>query len=841
MSKKSNKSNKINSFLSTSGYNIHKDDLTDIQLTKIKKDLTVTPFAVTASKEDIEKSKYKIYKIENDIISVPRYYGTSIFGEASNKHNPETVNIIFNGKLRDYQLNIVDTCISHIKEKGGGVLVVPCGYGKCLKKGTSIIMYDGTFKNVEDIIIGDQIMGDDSTPRTILSLARGTEEMFDIISNTKEKYTVNRSHILSLKFVSLSTEKINDDIIDISVDDYLKLPKSIINCLYGYRVPLSFPHINVDLDFLHIWINNPNIHLPYIYKCNSEQIRLYVLSILIDTFGNLTSCNTGYVLLLNNDILFDDILYLARSLGFPVIINNNDIYKTIFIYGNCERIPSNKYKPINTSYINNLNYMFTVTSIGIDNYYGFEIDGNKRFVLGDFSVTHNTSMSIYLASVLKVKTLVLTHKSFLQDQWIDRCKQFTSSKIGTIRRDIIDIEGKDFVIGMVQSMSKRDYSSELFAKFGLIIVDECHHFSAKYFSKALAKAGTKYTIGLSATPYRSDGLIKIIHWYLGEIMFEKRLQINNQVVSKIITFWSKDDKFKEYKRYINGKVRPDCVKMINNLVELKCRNNHLINIINELRQDPNRKILILSGRKSHLKLLKESTDELIEHDIQKGIILKNECRTFYYTGDLKQAERFESEKYADILFATYDMAHEGLDIDRLNTIILATPKKDVVQAVGRILRKVLQDGDIRPLVIDVIDKISVFIAQASAREKFYNKSKYVQQYYYMANNSFVSPYDYSKNMLKYEDKNLSNKIPNTYAQLLKTPPVTFSDTDLKKVSDSDSDTDTDSDSDSEKVSDSYSEKVSDSDSDSDSDSEKVSDMQSEKEKIIIKKPTGFMF
>jgi len=381
-----------------------------------------------------------------------------------------------------------------------------------------------------------------------------------------------------------------------------------------------------------------------------------------------------------------------------------------------------------------------------------------------------TAMSIYLAHKLGMRTLVLTHKSFLQDQWIKRIKQFTGLDAGIIRQKKADVEGKLFVVGMIQSIGRRDYSSEIFKNFGLLIIDEAHHYSSKYFSQALFKVGAKYTIGLSATPYRNDGLIKVMNWFIGDIMYQKKLKINNQVVSKIITFCSKDKLFVEKKRHMKGQIRPDCVKMITNLTNLKARNNHIINIVDELRKNPERKILILSGRKDHLKTLKEAVDNLIELDVKSKAILEDECKTYYYTGDLKRDEREEAEAKADILFATYDMAHEGLDIERLNTIILATPKKDVVQAVGRVLRKVLQDGDIRPLIIDIVDNLSIFKGQATVREKFYAKGKYVQHYYYASENDLISPSKYLE-LIGEKDKNVSKNTPTNYAQVLDVPVV----------------------------------------------------------------------
>jgi superfamily II DNA or RNA helicase len=404
--------------------------------------------------------------------------------------------------------------------------------------------------------------------------------------------------------------------------------------------------------------------------------------------------------------------------------------------------------------------------------------------------TGKTSMSIYIASQLKAKTLVITHKTFLQDQWIARCKQFTNSEIGIIRQDKVDIEGKDFVIAMIQSLSKRNYDPEIFKQFQFIICDETHHFSSRCFSQALAKCGARYTMGLTATPYRGDGLMHVVNWYLGDVMYEKKIKTNNQVVSKIITFHSTDKSFRDKKRWIQGKIRPDCVKMINTLCKVDekktniglvtIRNKHICDIVSSLMRTGERKILILSGRKEHLNELKKIVDTGIKKDIEHGLIEEDDCKTYFYTGDTKRADRFEAEQYADIIFATYDMAQEGLDIDRLNTIILATPKPDVNQAVGRILRKVLANGDIRPLVIDIVDKLNVFLSQSARRETFYDSSKYVSQYYYISDDKFLSPYDYLK-LCGETNENLDKTAPLDFNSILEVLPVDIDENPVTEV------------------------------------------------------------
>ena len=93
-----------------------------------------------------------------------------------------------------------------------------------------------------------------------------------------------------------------------------------------------------------------------------------------------------------------------------------------------------------------------------------------------------TTLSLYIASIFKVKTLVIVHKSFLLNQWKKRATEFTNAKIGIIQQNKIDIDGKDIVIGMLQSIAKDKYDADIFRDFGLVIFDKAHHAPSKYFS-----------------------------------------------------------------------------------------------------------------------------------------------------------------------------------------------------------------------------------------------------------------------------------------------------------------------------------------------------------------------
>jgi Mimiviridae putative ATP-dependent RNA helicase len=386
-----------------------------------------------------------------------------------------------------------------------------------------------------------------------------------------------------------------------------------------------------------------------------------------------------------------------------------------------------------------------------------------------------TVMAIYLAHKLGLKTLILVHKSFLQKQWFDRIKQYTGEDAGLIRQDKAEIKGYMFCVAMVQSLSSRDYG-DVFRNFGIVICDECHHYGSEQFSFALSEvSGAAYTLGLSATPYRKDGLTKVVFWHLGDIAYKETIKANNQVYVKVLTYMSTDtERFVEkFRGRAKGRVLLDSVKMVNNLVDIKSRNNLIVNVVDYLRKQRDRKILILSGRRdSHVNMLKERIDKLIDDDVKTGQIVRGECVTAFYTGCTKEKERTFAEKYADVLFATYGMAEEGLDIEGLNTLILATPKKDVNQAVGRIMRKVLKNGDVCPLVIDIADHLSLFKSQIRSREEFYEKNKYQMKYYYFLDDKLISPRKF-KQFDGHTSDDYCNNVP-TLDHVLSVPAVDLS-------------------------------------------------------------------
>jgi superfamily II DNA or RNA helicase len=328
-----------------------------------------------------------------------------------------------------------------------------------------------------------------------------------------------------------------------------------------------------------------------------------------------------------------------------------------------------------------------------------------------------TICALNIISKIKKKTLVIVHKGFLLNQWIERIEQFLpNARIGKIQGQIIDIEDKDIVIGMLQSLSMKDYPCEIFSSFGLTVVDEVHHIAAEVFVRSLFKIVTPYVLGLSATMQRKDGLTKVFKMFLGDIIYKEKRDGNDKVIVKAHTFLTNDEDFNEVKYDYRG--NPAYSTMISKLCTYNPRNEYIIKIIiDTLSQNENQQLMILAHNKNLLTYF------------YKGLEHRGFDSIGYYVGGMKEKDLKISET-KKIIIATYAMASEALDIKTLTTLVMATPKTDVTQSVGRILRT----KHIQPLVIDIVDNHDLFQNQWNKRLTYYMKENY--QIYHSDSNNY---------------------------------------------------------------------------------------------------------
>lgn len=322
-----------------------------------------------------------------------------------------------------------------------------------------------------------------------------------------------------------------------------------------------------------------------------------------------------------------------------------------------------------------------------------------------------TVIALYLAAKLGVKTLIIVHKEFLVNQWKERIEQFIpTAKIGTIQQNKTDVIGKDIVIGMLQSISMKEYPDWIFDDFGLTIVDECHHISSEVFSRALPKINSRYTLALSATPKRKDKLECVMEWYLGPYLFVIQQQNTKHVRVIMVHYSNNNGLYSGMETLPNGK--PCIARMTNNITEFARRNELILEIMRRSVVSETSHILALSDRREHLRYLHDEIDS--RKMSTKG----------YYVGGMKEKDLKETES-KKIMLSTYTMSSEALDVASLNTLLLMTSHSGGsvhTQSCGRILRKA--HNDFIPTVWDLVDDFSVYKNQAKKRLEYYKKQNY---------------------------------------------------------------------------------------------------------------------
>lgn len=314
-----------------------------------------------------------------------------------------------------------------------------------------------------------------------------------------------------------------------------------------------------------------------------------------------------------------------------------------------------------------------------------------------------TILSLYIVSQLKVRTLIIVHKDFLLQQWVERIAEFLpGTTVGRIQGAHVDVD-KDIVIGMLQSLSMKEYDPNLFSSFGFTIVDETHHIAAEVFSNALFKIVTDSMLGLSATMDRTDGLTEVFKQFIGPIVYRAKRDTVDNVVVQCIRFLSDDADFNE--TIFNFKGQANYTLMIKKICGHAPRTAYVVSVLRHLlSEESNEQVMVLSQNRSLL----DDIHEQIE-DLSVG----------FYVGGMKTSALKESEGKRVIL-ATYAMAEEALDIKSLTTLLMATPKANVTQAVGRILRVRHR----APLVVDLVDPHDTFGRQWRKRKSFYGENKY---------------------------------------------------------------------------------------------------------------------
>jgi len=414
--------------------------------------------------------------------------------------------------------------------------------------------------------------------------------------------------------------------------------------------------------------------------------------------------------------------------------------------------------------------------------------GKTGGLLELFCAWGKTSASLYILTKIGKKTLVIVHKEFLLNQWIERIQQFIpEARIGKIQGPIIDIENKDIVLCMLQSLVQKEYPPSTFISFGFTIIDEVHHISSQTFSQALFKIVTPCMLGLSATMERKDGTTYIFKYFLGPVVHKAVKKSDDDTVEVYYTpYRVTDEDFNETVTDFRG--QPQLPTMISKLCNYNRRTEFILSVLETFLQKEGKEgkkksrnvypPCQLCGKTDHAlmqttccnqiaycfpcldsirkaitkkrerakcphccrvlqydqsstfytdqdkKSMEEAHIIVMSHNLNvleymyRAIVCRNIASVGYYVGGMKEEELKRSEK-RQVILATYSMCSEGLDIPSLNTEFLITPKTDVVQIVGRILRA--KHTATNPTIFDFVDKHDVFQRQWQKRRAYYKK------------------------------------------------------------------------------------------------------------------------
>ena len=638
-------------YLGEKGYSIFKECLSVEEQHYIRNELIMKPFI---PKSPIQPTPFPIYLESPLKLYMPRYFGINTYGEPDRIliQPGNNISLSFNGELRPYQTAIVDKYIKHVGKCGGGLLDVDPGKGKTVMA-LNIVAQLGkcTLVIVHKSFLLNQWI---ERIEQFLPGARVGRIQGQIIDTENKDIVIGMLQSLSMKEYSKNT--------------FRQFGLAIYDECFPRNTLVHTSHGLIEIGALYdMWLEcsvSRGISCKYV-RLEKEVEKL------VDTIPKILSFNQS-----TQRFEWAQMTHAWKK-------QRKELVKVHLMCGSFVCTPDHKilttngYKPAN------------------------------KLIIGDYiECMHNTSDKNEISNFELYKTLspkgMLTATAFLYtENYIppstpEDDKIFGKSENGY---DVFDIEVKDnhnFVLKMFDGM--RLYP----------IVSNCHHMGAEVFSRCMMKVNTTYTLGLSGTMERKDGLTKVFEMFIGPVVHKEKTESEHSVLVKGIVYNVDDEEFNETQYDYKG--NPKFSTMISKLCSYNHRSEFILRIVQaELELNPEQQIMILAHNKSLITYLHDAIDH---RKIGGGSV-------GYYIGGMKEAALKQSES-KKIIIATYAMASEGLDIKTLTSLILASPKTDVCQSVGRILRQKHSS----PLVIDIIDAHDIFMSQWYKRRKYYKSQNY---------------------------------------------------------------------------------------------------------------------
>jgi superfamily II DNA or RNA helicase len=214
-----------------------------------------------------------------------------------------------------------------------------------------------------------------------------------------------------------------------------------------------------------------------------------------------------------------------------------------------------------------------------------------------------TIMALKIIAVLAKKTIILVHKEFLMNQWIERIADFLpGARVGKIQGSTFDVADKDIVIGMIQTLYDKDFGANAFTSFGLTVIDEVHRIGSEQFSKTLLRIVTPYMLGISATVDRKDGLTRVLHMFIGDKIYSEERENDDPVCVRAIEYKTNDAAFNEVEYDYRG--NPKYSTMVSKLCAYNRRTDFVVRVIRDLvEENPENQIMVLAHQRSILTYL----------------------------------------------------------------------------------------------------------------------------------------------------------------------------------------------------------------------------------------------
>ncbi|KAG5183050.1 P-loop containing nucleoside triphosphate hydrolase protein [Tribonema minus] len=333
-----------------------------------------------------------------------------------------------------------------------------------------------------------------------------------------------------------------------------------------------------------------------------------------------------------------------------------------------------------------------------------------------------TVTALEVARRLGVRTLIIVNTQVLEAQWkAVIAEKVPGAVVGCIKQNDFSVDGTTHVVASLKSLATRRYPVH---GCGLTIVDEAHHIAACLMSRALAHCGTRWRLGLSATPERADGLSCYLQWSIGPLAYSIGRAIAQGLrVYAIELSGPSRTPVRTLNIHKGGQLVANSAGMINLLQKPSAAaefRQALVATWIRLCVSKGRKVLVLSDR---ISLLKDLSGRL-------------GTATFGFIIGAARKEEREAAAAADVICASFACAAEGLDIPSLDTLCLVTPRSGeavITQVVGRLLRA----GGRSPLVLDFVDDVRLFGGMFGKRCRVYRTL-----------GATVTRYDHARNELR---------------------------------------------------------------------------------------------